>query len=165
MYPDLALYVGGEWKNGGSRKGEDVINPATEKPLARLPHASTADLDEALAAATKGFEAYEHHPGDDQTYPWGFIYICPNCNKATFHCEEGMTPAPLPDAAVLGLPADVRRMYQEARQAAGARAFTASAMVCRTILMHVAVDKGAKVHAGAKTVGCATTQRKPRSGR
>ena len=58
MYPDLALYVGGEWKNGGSRKGEDVINPATEKPLARLPHASTADLDQALAAATKGFEVW-----------------------------------------------------------------------------------------------------------
>src|SRR5260370_12378071 len=41
--------------NGGGRKGEDVINPATEKPLAHLPHASKADLDEALAAAKKGF--------------------------------------------------------------------------------------------------------------
>src|SRR5215470_7832554 len=58
MYPDLALYVGGEWKNGGGRKGEDVVNPATEKPLARLPHASVSDLDEALAAATKGFELW-----------------------------------------------------------------------------------------------------------
>src|SRR5215510_7794336 len=58
MYPDLALYVGGEWKNGGGRKGEDVVNPATEKPLARLPHASVSDLDEALAAATKGFEVW-----------------------------------------------------------------------------------------------------------
>jgi hypothetical protein len=66
MYPDLALYVGGEWKNGGSRKGEDVINPATEKPLARLPHASTADLDEALAAATKGFEVWRATPAYDR---------------------------------------------------------------------------------------------------
>ena len=41
--------------NGGGRKGEDVINPATEKPLAHLPHASKADLDEALEAAKKGF--------------------------------------------------------------------------------------------------------------
>ena len=31
------------------------LNPATEKPLAQLPHASAADLDRALAAATKGF--------------------------------------------------------------------------------------------------------------
>src|SRR3954464_15587288 len=55
MYSDLALYIDGKWMNGGGRKGEDVINPATEKPLAHLPHASKADLDEALEAAKKGF--------------------------------------------------------------------------------------------------------------
>ena len=55
MYTDLALYIDGKWQNGGGRKGEDVINPATEKPLAHLPHASKADLDEALEAAKKGF--------------------------------------------------------------------------------------------------------------
>jgi len=55
MYTDLALYIDGKWVNGGGRKGEDVLNPATEKPLAHLPHASKADLDEALEAAKKGF--------------------------------------------------------------------------------------------------------------
>src|SRR5437588_7323624 len=55
MYTDLALYIDGKWVNGGGRKGEDVLNPATEKPLARLPHASKADLDEALEAAKRGF--------------------------------------------------------------------------------------------------------------
>src|SRR6476469_4160315 len=58
MYSDLALYIDGKWMNGGGRKGEDVINPATEKPLAHLPHASTADLDEALESAKKGFAAW-----------------------------------------------------------------------------------------------------------
>jgi succinate-semialdehyde dehydrogenase/glutarate-semialdehyde dehydrogenase len=62
MYPELALYVGGEWKNGNGRNGEDVVNPATEKPLARLPHASTSDLDQALAAAAKGFELWRATP-------------------------------------------------------------------------------------------------------
>src|SRR6266581_1228651 len=66
MYPDLALYVGGEWKNGGSRKGEDVLNPATEKPLARLPHASKADLDEALEAAKKGFTLWRATSAHDR---------------------------------------------------------------------------------------------------
>src|SRR3954451_5210492 len=55
MYTDLALYINGSWRNGDGRNGEEVLNPATEKPLARLPHASTADLDEALEAAAKGF--------------------------------------------------------------------------------------------------------------
>ena len=54
MYSDLALYIDGKWLNGEGRKGEDVINPATGKTLARLPHASKADLDAALAAAEKG---------------------------------------------------------------------------------------------------------------
>ena len=55
MYTDLALFIDGKWLNGEGRKGEDVINPATGKTLAALPHASTADLDAALAAAEKGF--------------------------------------------------------------------------------------------------------------
>ena len=58
MYTDLALHIGGAWLNGDGRKGEDVINPATEKPLGRLPHASASDLDQALAAAQQGFKLW-----------------------------------------------------------------------------------------------------------
>ncbi len=58
MYGNLELFIGGKWLGGDGRKGEDVLNPATEKPLARLPHASKADLDEALAAAQKGFAVW-----------------------------------------------------------------------------------------------------------
>ncbi len=58
MYTQLALYIDGAWLNGEGRKGEDVINPATEKPLAHLPHATTADLDHALKAAEKGLAVW-----------------------------------------------------------------------------------------------------------
>ena len=58
MYAKLELYIDGQWLNGDGRAGEDVINPATEKPLARLPHASAADLDHALEAAKKGFAVW-----------------------------------------------------------------------------------------------------------
>ncbi|HYM02574.1 MAG TPA: aldehyde dehydrogenase family protein, partial [Stellaceae bacterium] len=58
MYSTLALYIDGEWLSGGGRDSEQVINPATEKPLATLPHASQADLDRALAAAQKGFKIW-----------------------------------------------------------------------------------------------------------
>ncbi|MFZ0423595.1 MAG: NAD-dependent succinate-semialdehyde dehydrogenase [Xanthobacteraceae bacterium] len=54
MYANLELFIDGKWIGGGGRKGEDVINPATEKPLGHLPHASRADLDAALDAAKKG---------------------------------------------------------------------------------------------------------------
>ena len=58
MYANLELFIDGKWLGGDGRKGEDVINPATAKPLAHLPHASPADLDQALAAAKKGFAVW-----------------------------------------------------------------------------------------------------------
>jgi len=58
MYAELGLYIGGQWLNGSGRKGEEVINPATEKPLAQLPHANKADLDQALEVAIKGFAVW-----------------------------------------------------------------------------------------------------------
>ena len=58
MYSNLELFIDGKWHGADGRKGEDVINPSTEKPLAHLPHASQADLDQALAAATKGFAVW-----------------------------------------------------------------------------------------------------------
>src|SRR6185312_11148856 len=59
MYTDLKLFIDGKWLNGEGRKGEDVINPANGKVLGHLPHASTADLDAALAAAAKGFAVWK----------------------------------------------------------------------------------------------------------
>ena len=58
MYANLELFIDGKWLGGDGRKGEDVLNPATEKPLAHLPHASKADLDAALEAAKKGFAVW-----------------------------------------------------------------------------------------------------------
>jgi succinate-semialdehyde dehydrogenase/glutarate-semialdehyde dehydrogenase len=59
MYTDLKLLIDGQWLNGSDRKTEDVVNPATGKVLAKLPHASKADLDAALAAADKGFKVWK----------------------------------------------------------------------------------------------------------
>ncbi len=58
MYTNLALYIDGEWISGGGRESEQVINPATEKSLGTLTHASTADLDRALDAAERGFKVW-----------------------------------------------------------------------------------------------------------
>jgi succinate-semialdehyde dehydrogenase/glutarate-semialdehyde dehydrogenase len=66
MYTELALYIDGKWHNGKGRKGEDVLNPATEKPLAQLPHATKADLDEALESAKKGFVTWKNTSAYDR---------------------------------------------------------------------------------------------------
>src|SRR5262245_40395726 len=61
MYSELGLYIDGAWiKSGNGRKGEEGINPATEKPLAHLPPAPTSDLDAALESAKKGFTTWKN---------------------------------------------------------------------------------------------------------
>src|ERR1700720_1246250 len=54
-YPDLQLFIGGEWK---SADGQPVLNPADESVIGVVPHAGRADLDAALAAAESGFHAW-----------------------------------------------------------------------------------------------------------
>ncbi len=58
MYSDVKLYINGEWCDGSAGKSEPIINPATGQVLARLAHAGTADLDQALHAADKGFKLW-----------------------------------------------------------------------------------------------------------
>jgi succinate-semialdehyde dehydrogenase/glutarate-semialdehyde dehydrogenase len=60
MYETLALYIDGEFLSGGGRKTQDVTNPSTLDVLGQLPHATTADLDRALAAAQRAFESWRH---------------------------------------------------------------------------------------------------------
>ncbi len=54
-YADLNLFIGGEWVSGAGRHVAPVINPATEEVIGQLPHATTDDLDRALAAASDSF--------------------------------------------------------------------------------------------------------------
>lgn len=56
MYPELKLFIAGEWRTSGSDLA--VVNPATEEELGRLPCASKTDLDDALEAAVKGFHLW-----------------------------------------------------------------------------------------------------------
>lgn len=58
MYIDLKMFIDGQEVSGGGRKTEAVINPATEDVLAALPHATSSDLDEAIAASVRGFAVW-----------------------------------------------------------------------------------------------------------
>ena len=55
-YPDLHLYINGEWRKTASDL--PVLNPATEEEIGRLPHAERSDLDDALEAANSGFRTW-----------------------------------------------------------------------------------------------------------
>lgn len=55
-YPELMLYIDGAWRK--SAETLPVLNPADETVVGAVPVASRADLDDALAAADKGFRIW-----------------------------------------------------------------------------------------------------------
>ncbi len=56
-YPDLSLYIDGGWRKTG--QALPVLNPATEDVLGQVPVARRQDLDDALAAAARGFRLWK----------------------------------------------------------------------------------------------------------
>lgn len=69
---------------------------------------------------------------------------CPACSEGSVRLSSGtIFPATLAGPEIEGLPEDVAAAYNEARRAIGVGALTAGELVCRKILLHVAVDKGA----------------------
>src|SRR6267378_3940652 len=54
-YPQIELYIDGHWKRAD---GEPVVNPVNENVIGTVPHATTADLDDVLTAAEKGFRIW-----------------------------------------------------------------------------------------------------------
>src|SRR5262245_25710121 len=59
-YPELQLLINGAWKS--SSVSEPVYNPADGSVAGALPHASRADLDEAVAGAVEGQKAWAALP-------------------------------------------------------------------------------------------------------
>jgi len=54
----LDNYIGGEWTAASGEETLDVVNPATEEVLARVPLSSAADLDAAVRAARAALPAW-----------------------------------------------------------------------------------------------------------
>lgn len=58
-YPELGLFIDGRWLGSSGRETEPVINPATAAVISHLPHASEAELDQALAAAQRAYPIWK----------------------------------------------------------------------------------------------------------
>ena len=58
MFPDVKLHIAGEWRAGSGGQTLPILNPATGETLSQLAVATRDDLDQALAAADRGFRAW-----------------------------------------------------------------------------------------------------------
>ncbi len=60
MYPELLLYIDGRFHGLAGRESQEVRDPATLKPLGRLPWATDEDIGRALDAAHAAFQSWRH---------------------------------------------------------------------------------------------------------
>jgi succinate-semialdehyde dehydrogenase / glutarate-semialdehyde dehydrogenase len=57
-YPEVALYIDGDWTKGGGGRADDIVNPASGQVLGRVPFAGPQDVDRAIAAAGAAFPGW-----------------------------------------------------------------------------------------------------------
>ncbi len=59
MREHLKFYIDGAWVDPVTPRTHEVIDPATEEPIARISLGSSADVDKAVAAAKRAFETFQ----------------------------------------------------------------------------------------------------------
>ena len=65
--PEYGLFIGNEFRPSRPRATFEVINPATEEPLARVARASKADVNRAVVAARGAYEStWSRLPGAER---------------------------------------------------------------------------------------------------
>ncbi|TAK00596.1 MAG: gamma-aminobutyraldehyde dehydrogenase [Chloroflexota bacterium] len=60
-------FIGGEWVDSASGQTLDVLNPATDNVVARVPASDTEDVDRAVRAAEKAFATWQHTTPQDRS--------------------------------------------------------------------------------------------------
>jgi len=74
----------------------------------------------------------------------GGVYICPNCNGPTFFSPRGgKFPGNAFGEGVNDVPENLNALYEEARKCTAENCHTAAVLLCRKILMNIAVERGA----------------------
>ncbi|MFT4101372.1 MAG: CoA-acylating methylmalonate-semialdehyde dehydrogenase [Burkholderiaceae bacterium] len=56
--PTVKLLIGGEFVESRSRQWRDIVNPATQQVLARVPFATADEIDAAVASAREAFKTW-----------------------------------------------------------------------------------------------------------
>ncbi|MDQ0321449.1 aldehyde dehydrogenase (NAD+) [Pararhizobium capsulatum DSM 1112] len=66
MLDKRQFFIGGAWVDPLQTRDLDVINPATEKPIAVISMGTSADIDRAVAAAKAAFPSYSQTSLDER---------------------------------------------------------------------------------------------------
>lgn len=72
------------------------------------------------------------------------VYVCTHCNMPTFIWEDKQVPGNRYGSKVIHVPVLLNDVYDEARSSYSSGAYTGTVLLCRKLLMHIAVELGAK---------------------
>ena len=60
--PTVKLLIGGQFVESQTTEWRNIVNPATQQVLARVPMATPAEVDAAVAAGKEAFKTWRHTP-------------------------------------------------------------------------------------------------------
>jgi malonate-semialdehyde dehydrogenase (acetylating)/methylmalonate-semialdehyde dehydrogenase len=60
--PTIKLLINGEFIESQTTEWRDIVNPATQEVLARVPMATAAEVDAAVASGKQAFKTWRHTP-------------------------------------------------------------------------------------------------------
>ena len=60
------IYINGEWVPSAGTGTINVINPATEEVMGRIPAGTAEDVDQAARAAAQAFTAWSQTPLEER---------------------------------------------------------------------------------------------------
>lgn len=95
-------------------------------------------------ASKDWYNVFFEHGGVRKHHGW--IYICPLCKWPNFNVPNtgDWIPGYLPWNHVDNVPQDIFLLYHESRKCCKEWCYTASVLICRKILMNLAVNQGAQ---------------------
>lgn len=104
-----------------------------------FPHEITCGFCSRHIAPHKGWRASDGSSSEAK------ILVCPNCNRPNFVDNFGeQFPGTTFGAELQFLPTDIDAVYSEARRCMAVNSFTGAVLLCRKLLMHIAVEKEAE---------------------
>lgn len=94
-------------------------------------------------SSNRGYRIGEHEDGSGNQK--GGVFVCPNCEGPTFITPQGeMLPSQTIGNSVAYVPSDLNALYEEARRCTSHSSYTGCVLLCRKMLMNIAVAQGAK---------------------
>ena len=102
--PTVKLLINGKFVESQTKVWKDVVNPATQEVLARVPFATAEELEAAISGAAEAFKTWKHTPIGARSRVISTMPAAAQTNAtACTHCSvspRNSTPHSMPSAGI-----------------------------------------------------------------